>query len=165
MYGVGDMIVYNEDGVCRVEAVGPLKLTGAGDAAYYTLRPLSGEGRTYVPVDTALPLRPMMNADEAEALLREMPRMRAEVSRVNNKRLLEAHYRALMQPHTPQALVMTLRSVYDKRGANPPKPLSATDERYRKRAEAMLSQELAAALDIPQEAAEMRIREAMEVGA
>lgn len=167
MYGVGDIVVYNEDGVCRVENVGALKIASADrDQQYYTLRPLNGDGRIYVPVDTKLPVRPALSREGALELIRQMPGIQAEISRLNNKRVLEDHYRALMQPHTPQSLVKTLKSIYEKRNdGDKLRALSSTDEYYRKRAEALLHQELSVALDIPVEDVENFIIRTIEAGA
>ena len=39
MYQTGDIVIYGAQGICRVEAVGPLKMNlGSPDALYYTLR-------------------------------------------------------------------------------------------------------------------------------
>lgn len=164
MYSVGDIVVYNEDGVCRVENVGALKIASADrDQQYYTLRPVNGDGRIYVPVDTKLPMRPALSREEAMELIRQMPAVPAEVCRQNNRRLLEEHYRTLMQPHTPLSLVRTLRSVCEKRnGGDRLRALSSTDEYYRKRAEALLYQELSIALEVPAEKMEGFIAEIIE---
>ena len=166
MYQIGESVVYNEDGVCRVEAVGPLNISSAiRDQRYYTLRPLSGDGRIFVPVDTHLPIRAVLSREEALQLIRSIPQVEAEVSRISTKRMLEEHYRELMKPHTPQALVRTLKSVYAKRhDGQKLRPLSSTDENYRKRAEMLLHQELSVALGIEQSEVERFIVNMIEAG-
>lgn len=144
--------MYNEEGVCRVEKVGPLSIRTADQSiSYYHLRPLSGDGKVYVPVDTTMPMRPVLNRAQALALIHAMPGIAAEVNRFNSKRVLEEHYRALMKPYTPEALVRTIKSVYEKRenDGGRQRPLNTTDEHYKKRAETLLYQELSLALDIP----------------
>lgn len=167
MINIGDHVVYNEDGVCCVENIGVLKIaTASRDQQYYTLRPVFGDGRIYVPVDTALPLRPVMTREEAMALIYHMPEIEAEVCRLNSKRVLEEHYRNMMKSHTPEALVCTLKSIYAKRhGGEKVRALSNTDEYYRKRAEALLHQELSVALEIPVEEVEKYIIHTIEAGA
>lgn len=167
MFGVGDYVAYNEDGVCRVEQVGTLSIPVADrDQCYYTLRPISESGKIYVPVDTALPMRPVLSREEAMALIRQIPGVEAEVSQLSNKRMLEEHYRSMMKPHTPLALVKTLKSVYEKRtGGEKLRSLSSTDEYYRKRAEALLYQELAVALEIPADTVESFIANTIDAGA
>lgn len=152
MYQVGDYIAYNEEGVCRVEDIGALSIPSADpDKLYYFLRTVTGDGRIFVPTDTPLPMRPVLSREEALALIRRMPGISVEISRFSNKRMLEEHYRELMKPHTPEALVRIIKSAHEKRWqvGGKPKSLNATDEYYRKRAEAMLYPELAMALGIP----------------
>ena len=49
MYCVGEKIIYGENGVCTVEKIEPLGLSGASkDKLYYHLSPLIGSG-TYLP--------------------------------------------------------------------------------------------------------------------
>lgn len=152
MFQVGDYIAYNEEGVCRVVDIGALSMPSADpNRMYYFLRPVSGDGRIYVPTDTPLPMRPVLNREEALALIRRMPGIPVEINRFNNKRMLEEHYREMMKPHTPEALVRIIKSAHEKlwQTGGKPKSLNATDEYYRRRAEAMLYPELALALEIP----------------
>ena len=65
MYSVGDKIIYGENGVCTIEKIGPLPLSGgAKDRIYYSLRPLVGSGTYYAPVDTAAYMRPENEDDD-----------------------------------------------------------------------------------------------------
>jgi CarD family transcriptional regulator len=57
MFAVGDKIIYNENGVCTVEAVGPDSGMGSGNRLYYTLSPMVGTGTFYAPVDTKVFMR------------------------------------------------------------------------------------------------------------
>lgn len=87
-----------------------------------------------------------------------MPEVPAQACRLSSKRVLEEHYRALIKPHTPEALVATLKSVHAKRhDGEKLRTLSSTDEYYRKRAEGLLHQELAFALEIAQDEVEQFI--------
>lgn len=66
MFQVGDYIAYNEEGMCRVEDIGALSIPSADpDRLYYFLRPVTGDGRIYVLTDTPLPMRPVLNREEA----------------------------------------------------------------------------------------------------
>ena len=53
MYLVGEYIVYGTSGVCKVEAVGPMQMSGVNkDKLYYTLAPLYSKGsKFFTPVD------------------------------------------------------------------------------------------------------------------
>ncbi len=94
MYHTGKLIVYGSDGVCRVEAVGPLSLRGVRrDVDYYTLRPLYQSGLIYAPVDTGTCTRPVMTRDEALALIVKIPEIPAEALETTDPRLLGAQYK------------------------------------------------------------------------
>ena len=61
MFEVGDKIVYGENGVCTVEKIEPLAMSGASrDKLYYHLRPLIGSGTYYAPVGSGAFMRPVM---------------------------------------------------------------------------------------------------------
>ena len=53
LYAVGEKIVYGEHGVCTVEKVAPLDMSGvAKNRLYYHLSPLIGSGTFFAPVDS-----------------------------------------------------------------------------------------------------------------
>ena len=72
MFSVGDLIVYNETGVCRVEQIGPPAFNPRERRDYYTLTPLYGAGTIYVPVDSGVFMRLVLSREEAEALIDEL---------------------------------------------------------------------------------------------
>ena len=71
MYQQGDLIVYGNTGVCRVEAVGhPQGISGIPeDKLYYTLAPLYSAGVIYAPLDTPVLMRPVLTREAAEKLI------------------------------------------------------------------------------------------------
>ena len=74
MYGIGDLIVYAGEGVCRVEGIGVPPMTGVNkQRQYYTLKPLYREGMVYAPVDTGVFMRPVISRDDADALIDRIP--------------------------------------------------------------------------------------------
>ena len=148
MYQVGELVVYGAEGVCRVAAIGPLEMRGAQKGTdYYTLTPLYGTGKIFIPVDTNVSIRPVMTRAEAEALIDRIPEIPEEVYENNNPRLLNEHYQALLKSYDCVDLVRMIRAIYAKgqRGRR----LGQVDERTFKKTEEMLHEELAAALDIP----------------
>ena len=148
MYQVGELVVYGAEGVCRVAAIGPLEMRGAQKGTdYYTLTPLYGAGKIFIPVDTNVSIRPVMTREEAEELIDRIPEIPEEIYENNNLRLLNEHYQALLKSYDCVDLVRLIRAIYAKgrRGRR----LGQVDERTFKKAEEMLHGELAAALDIP----------------
>lgn len=154
MYRPGDLIIYSSEGVCRVETVGPLDMSGANrDKLYYTIQPLYREGKIFIPVDTGVFMRPVISRQEADALIRRIPDIEGEVYENRNLRMLNEHYQSLLQSHDCEDMLQLIKAVYAKQKetlAAGKKP-GLVDERYMKRAEDILYGELAVALDIPKE--------------
>ena len=154
MYQVGEKIIYGGEGVCTVEAVGPLEMAGVkNNKEYYTLAPLYREGRIYAPVDTSVFMRPILSREEAEELVRSIPSIQAVPCGDRNPRLLGEYYQQMLRTRSCVSMVRLIKTAYLKREARQArgsKP-GQVDERYMKRAEELLYGELAAALDIPRD--------------
>ena len=69
MFAVGDLIVYSETGVCRVEQIGPPPFDPKAKREYYTLSPMNCRETIYVPVDTQVFMRPILSRAAAEELI------------------------------------------------------------------------------------------------
>lgn len=154
MYQPGDLIIYNGEGVCRVERVSPLDLSGTNKhKLYYTLRPVYRNGTIFIPVDTNVFMRPVISREEANALIRRIPQIEYQVYETRNQRLLNEHYQNLLLTHDCEDMLQLIKAVYLKRqevqtqGRKP----GLVDERYMKRAEDILYGELAVALGIPKD--------------
>lgn len=154
MFQVGELIVYGGEGVCRVEAVGPITMSGVkSDKPYYTLAPLYRMGKIYAPVDTTVLMRPVLSRKEAEDLIRKIPEIEAPCFTERNPRVLGAFYQEIIRSHDCSDMIVLIKTAYRKsqarraRGAKP----GQVDERYMKRAEDLLYGELAVALDMTKE--------------
>ncbi len=151
MYQKGDLVIYGGEGVCKVEAIGPITLAGKqSEKEYYTLSPLFHEGVVYTPVDTKVFMRPVISKEEAHALIQQLPSIKAEVYENRNLRFLNEHYQSYLQSHDCTDLAQLIKAVYAKRqyAAQNGKKIGQIDEKYMKRAEDMLYSELAVALGI-----------------
>ena len=76
MYEQGAIVIYGAQGICRIEAVGPLNLRiGAPGAQYYTLRSYyHPELVIYAPVDGhAIVMRDPLTRQQAEAVIDDLP--------------------------------------------------------------------------------------------
>ena len=154
MYQAGDLIVYGSEGACRVEATGPIDISGANKQKhYYTIQPLYREGKIFVPVDTGVFMRPVITRQEADALIRRIPDIEGKVYENRNLRMLNEHYQSLLQSHNCEDMLQLIKAVYTKQKENLAmgKKPGLVDERYMKRAEDILYGELAVALDIPKD--------------
>lgn len=153
MYHTGDLVVYGTTGVCRVEGV--IRPEGAGaerKKLYYRLSPLQEDGVIYTPAENGkVPMRPVISAQEAEALIDLIPTMHAEAVYSPTLQALAQHYQSMLRSSDCREVLRLTMSIYCKQQAAQAKNrrLGLVDERYRKQAERLLHGELAAALGIP----------------
>lgn len=155
MFQEGDMIIYGNTGVCRVEKVGyPEHIRGAdGHKLYYTLAPVYQAGVIYAPVDTPVFTRPVLTKQAAEELIAKIPSIPEDVYDSRDQRILSDHYRAFFDTHRCENLVQLIKTVYSKnqtcqkKGKKP----AQLDQRYMKRAEDLLYGEFAVVLGIARE--------------
>ena len=164
MYEIGQLIVYGNEGVCRVEEIGTPKISGVDKHRdYYTLAPIYREGKVFTPVDSKVFMRPVISREEALALIDRIPAMTAEVYENANLRFLNEHYQHCLQNYTCADLLQLIKDVRAKRCRmiERGKKLGLVDERYMKRAEEMLHGELAVALGMTREQVPQFISDAL----
>lgn len=153
MYEPGRMVLYGNNGVYRVDEVGPIRHIRGYDPnkQYYKLSSLYRGETTYVPVDTGVFMRPVIERQEAEDLLSRMDSISGEVCTGRDPRVLREHYLEVLGTHDCEALVGLIQSVNAKGrcAAKAGKRLGKTDQEFKKRAETLLCEELAAALELP----------------
>ena len=165
MYQLGDLIIYGGEGVCRVEAVGPLALSDMkSDKLYYTLQPLYRTGTVFAPVEGKVFMRPVMGREEAEALVRSIPDIQENRLEGRNLRVAGEYYQKMLDSHDCADLVQLIKTIYVKQQTAHAagRKGGQVDERYRKRAEDTLYGELAVALDIPKDEVEAYIYKVIE---
>lgn len=154
LYRINDLIVYGNSGVCRVEAVGPLKGAGADPKRpYYTLSPMFSSGIIYTPVDTNVFMRPVLSQNEVEELIDRLPELEDDAGSVTNLRLLSEYCRAALDSHRCEALLKLIKTLR-RRGqesARQGRRLGLTEMKYRKLAEELIHGEFSVALGIPME--------------
>jgi len=152
MFSVGDKVMYGGTGVCVVEDITSLKLSGMDRARdYYVLKPLYQSGTIQTPVDnTKIPIRPVMTRTQAEALVDIIPQVDASICMEKNLSALRNHYQQQMSTFDCVDLVRMTKSIYAKKkdAESRQKKIGITDEKFLRRAEDLLYGELAVALDI-----------------
>ncbi len=153
MFQIGDYIIYGSTGVCQVEEIGvPENFSGADPSrTYYTLNPVYDVGYIYIPVDTTMFMRAVVNKEEARALVDGLAALEVEVFDSRNMKLLSDHYLATIQSHDCAQLLRLIKTVNTKArtaAANGKRP-GQTDLRFLKRAEDLLYGEFSVALDMP----------------
>lgn len=149
MWKKGDYVVYGEKGICVVDGTTHLNMRGADSGKlYYVLIPVGErETKIYSPVDNEkVPLRRPMNEQEAMELIGEIPEL-SELQVTQEKFREDAYKAALRSLDCRQwaSMLKTLRRRRQRR-LGQGKKVTATDERYFRRAEDYLYSELAMAL-------------------
>ncbi len=158
MFCVGDKIIYGENGVCTVEKIEPLSMSGAPkDKLYYHLSPLVGSGTYFTPVDSAAYMRPVMSRAEAEALIDAMPHIEPAVCNDNRFNHVDAFYKDLFRLHSCEALVAIVKGLRSRMAER--KTRSSRAEATMRRAKDMLHGELSVALEIDLSEVESYIQE------
>lgn len=149
MFKIGDFVVKPNTGVCRIEDIVLLSLTGE-QKQYYLLLPVSDErAKLYVGTDADRKrLRPVMTKDEAGELIKHIDEIEAVWT--PNDKLREKEYKEAFMTNEPESLVGIIKNIYDRRCKRlaQGKKITSTDERYFKQAEKALYYELAFSLSI-----------------
>lgn len=161
MYRIGDYIIYGDCDVCRITNIGvpQIYMKSSPNRPFYFLETQFYKGMIYAPIDTQVPMRPVISREEALQLIEKMPELDGCASPLSDKKKLAEHYDALMAPHTCESLARTAKSIYEKYhapGAKTRLP-NSTEASYYKRASELLLQELSIALNEPVSDVQRRI--------
>lgn len=147
MYSVGDKIIYGENGVCTVEKIAPLDMSGnSADKLYYHLSPLIGTGTYFAPVDSNAFMRPVISREEAETLIASIDRIEPAICNDTRFNHVDAFYKELFKQHSCEALVAIVKGLKGRMADK--KNKSSRAESTMKRAKDILHGELAIALGI-----------------
>lgn len=157
MFEIGEYIVYGMNGVCKVEAVGPMRMAGVdNEKEYYTLLPLYTRGsKVYTPVDNQkIVMRKVVDKTEACELIDEMAQI-GEIQEESDKNR-EMAYKEAIKSCDCRAwirVINTVRKRKEERLAQG-KKMSVCDERYLKSAQDNLYGELAVSLNLKKDEVE-----------
>lgn len=154
MYEAGDIIVYGGTGVCEVVAICTMDRDGIDpDKKYYQLEPLFQRGTIYIPVDTKVFMRRVITKSEAEQLIQTIPGIEAEAYHSKNAQELAQHYQSALQNYDCSDLLELTMSINSKKEFNEQnnKKLGTVDDKFMKRAQDLLFEELSVALKIEKE--------------
>lgn len=154
MYQAGDLIIYGNNGVFRVEAVDTPDIPGIDKGRlYYTLSSYYDSKRVYTPTDTTVLIRPVITNAMAHKLIAQIPSIEGNVYTGNNIRLLENHYQAALKTCDCYHLIKLIKSVHAKNkiAVERKKRPGQIDERFMRKAEDLLVDEFAVALEMPRE--------------
>lgn len=150
MFSVGDYIVYGNDGICIVKDISQIDIPGAPcGRIYYLLSPVAlKESKIYSPVDNKkVIMRKIISKKDAKKLLKNLDTIE-EISVADDK-TMELKYKEIIASCDLVrlvSLVKTIRRKQNKRVSEGRK-ITSTDDRYLKRAEEAICNELMLALD------------------
>lgn len=154
MYKIGEYIIYGNDGVCKVEDVGVLNISGINKKRiYYTLKPVYENGKIFTPIDTSVFMRSLINYEEVQQLIESIPYIKDKKCNEKNSRLLQIYYKNLLQTHECSDLLTLIAGIYEKKdkAMKSGKKLGQIDNRFMKVAEGLINDEFSVVLGIPRE--------------
>ena len=149
MFQPGEYIHYATSGLCRVEEITTLQMSGADSARlYYRLTPVYGHGSTiFTPVDNPkVAMRRAMTAKEADALIASIPQI--EELAIPEEKHREQSYKDALMSVDCRNWVQVIKTLYNRRQNRlaQGRKVTSTDERYMRSAQERLYTELAVAL-------------------
>lgn len=152
MFGKGEYVVAGNKGVCLVDDITTLNISGIDkEREYYILKPVYVTGSTvYMPVDTAQDsMRKVLTKKEADALISGIPKI--PLITTTNDKLLEQEYRGCMKTNCCEEWIRIIKTIYlrKQKRLEAGRKVTAVDAKYFRIAEDNLYGELAIALDIP----------------
>lgn len=151
MFNIGQYVICGNKGVCTVEDITTLDISGVDKAKkYYILKPKYVSASTvYVPVDSAATsMRNILTKKEAEALIESIPRI--PVLDIKNEKMVELEYKACMKSNCCSEWVKLIKTIYlrKQKRLEAGRKETAVDGKYFRIAEENLYGELAVALEM-----------------
>lgn len=165
MFEIGDYIIYGNHGVCRVEDVGGLDMSGVDKSMEcYTLQPVFSKSSTlYTPVDNdKVLMRSVISYEEARELIDEISNISLLV--IDNDKQREEAYKVALRSHDSSEWLKLIKTLYERKQERltQGKKLTFTDEKYLSIAQECLYGELSIAMDTDIEEIESMVMEQLE---
>ncbi len=160
MFEIGEYVICGNKGVCRVEDITTLDITGVDKKRkYYILKPKYVSGSTvYVPVDAAgESMRKILQPEEAKKLISRIPHI--PLLTFADDKLSEQTYKECMRSNSCEELVRVIKTIYSrkKKRIEAGRKVTAVDAKYSHLAEESLYGELAVSLGIERDEVEAYI--------
>ena len=151
VFRIGEKLVCGNKGVCVVENITTLNISGVDkERQYYILKPLYMAGSTvYVPVDSPKEsMRSVLTREEAEELISRIPEI--SLLTITNDKLSEQIYKECLKANRCEELVRIIKTIYlrKQKRIEAGRKITAVDAKYFHIAEENLYGELAVALDM-----------------
>ena len=152
MFKIGDYVVNLKNGVCKIEDILNMNLSGESKEYYLLIPQNEQNAKVYIPVDAAdSRIRLTMDKEQAMALIKKMKDIE-EIS-IENEKERERVYKEILNSRNPELLVSIIKTLYLRKQdrVKEGKKNTAVDEHYFKLAEKHLCKELAFVLQISQQ--------------
>lgn len=149
MFKVGEYVVCGNNGVCKINDITTLNISGVDKKRkYYMLKPIYSETSTvYLPVDSgSVSMRRILSKMEADTLLDSIPQTQVLV--IRDEKAAEMLYRECVQSNNCGEWMKLWKTLYFRKKSRLEKghKVTAVDSRYYKLAEEKLCGELALVL-------------------
>ena len=160
MFEIGEYVACGNKGVCIVENITTLDISGVDkERKYYILKPKYQTGSTvYVPVDSSREsMRRVLNREEAAKLIDAIPEI--PLINITNDKLIEQTYKECLRTNNCEQWVRIIKTIYmrKQKRIKAGRKVTAVDAKYFHLAEESLYGELAVALGMDKEEVEMYI--------
>lgn len=165
MFNIGEKVVYSNNGVCLVKDITTLDISTANkDKLYYVLQNIDTEAIAYIPTDSMVFLRLVMEEKEARALIDNIYNIEPfKFPNINTKETQKI-CQDTINSHNPEKILALIKylKILEKEKAKQKKKLSSTCERYLSQAIMIISSELSTATNITRKDLEEIIEKSIE---
>lgn len=172
MFTVGDKVVHNQYGICKITGISKRRFPGQEQKDYYEMTPLADDGygtTFYIAVDHDGLIREPMSPDQILSMIDSMPKTEPLKLESTGNRMLDMEnikttYSSLMRSGNPQDWVLLLKTIYrkGKQLSAQKKRISEFESHVRDNSEKLLYGEIAGVMNIPIHSVEGFITERIE---
>lgn len=151
MFKVGDLIVYSGSGVCMVEGIGEINLSGMNSGkTYYTMKPQYGQGIIYIPFDTDKTMRFVLSSEDVQGVIEQIPTIPENIYTGETRSDLTEDYLEFFKEHNCEDLIPLIKTIYVKPSTFNPmgKRIAKVDKNFIRQTEDLLFGEFAEALNM-----------------
>lgn len=116
MYKKGNYVIKIPEGICEIEDVGCLDISGVNkDKEYYALAPINQKGsKIYIPVDNVHGrIRNIISKEDAIAFIKSMPDI--DEKDIQNEKMREQEYKAVILSGDNEKIASILKLIYSRK--------------------------------------------------
>lgn len=149
----GEHVIYKNNGVCRIEEIRQMSFNSLPERSYYVLRPLSGEGTFFLPVQgvSEKRMKKIPTKEEIDRVIDQANRSTFEPEKSSKLRIIQ--FETILNEGDRAKILRLWRYLAEKKSAEQQKnrALCGSEERIRAAAEKIITEEFSFALNLPKE--------------